>query len=307
MSIHLTILGYNSATPRVNSHPTSQWINVNEKYILLDCGEGTQVQLRRAKAKFSRINLILISHLHGDHVFGLIGLISSLQLLGRKAPLEIYGPMGLKDFIENQLRHTQSKCNFELNFHELAHDDSRLIYEDKKIEVFNLPLDHRIYCNGYLIKEKPALKNLNIEAIQQFPEIQTCDYFNLKKGKDFMLSNGEIISNEILTFPQVKPLSYAFCSDTRYNEKLIDLIRDVDLLYHETTFDKSLAELADKTGHSTAEQAAIIAKKANVGKLIMGHFSNRYMNYDLLLNEARSIFPNSHLPETLQMIEVERV
>lgn len=306
MSIQLTILGYNSATPRVNSHPTSQWVNVNERYVLLDCGEGTQVQLRRAKAKFSKISLIFISHLHGDHVFGLIGLISSLQLLGRKAPLDIFGPFGIKDFIENQMRHTQAKCNFELNFHELDHEDSRLIYEDKKIEVYNLPLDHRIYCNGYLIKEKLGLKNLNVKAIQKFPEIQTCDYFNIKKGKDFILHNGEIIPNELLTFPQPKPLSYAFCSDTRYNENLIDLIQGVDLLYHETTFDNSLIEMAYKTGHSTAEQAATIAKKANVGKLLMGHFSNRYRNYDILLHEARRVFPNSHLPQILEPIDVTR-
>lgn len=306
MSIQLTILGYNSATPRVNSHPTSQLVNVNERYVLIDCGEGTQVQLRRAKTKFSKINHIFISHLHGDHVFGLIGLISSFQLLGRKAALEIFGPKGIKDFIENQMRHTQAKCNFELIFHELEHEDSKLIYEDNKIEVYNLPLDHRIYCNGYLIKEKSGLKNLNIEEIQKFPEIQTCDYFNIKKGKDFILHNGEIIPNERLTLPQSKPLSYAFCSDTRYKEDLVELIHEVDVLYHETTFDKSMSEMAYKTGHSTAEQAATIAKKAKVGKLIMGHFSNRYRKYDILLHEARRVFPNSHLPQLLEAIDVKR-
>lgn len=306
MSIQLTILGYNSATPKVDSHPTAQLLNVNERFILIDCGEGTQVQLRRARAKFSKINHIFISHLHGDHVFGLIGFISTMQLMGKITPLNIFGPEGIKDFILNQLKHTQSKCSYEIIFHELSHKDSRLIFEDNKLEVYNIPLDHRIYCNGYLVKEKPRLKNLNIEAIQAYPEIETCDYFNLKKGKDFVLSSGEIIPNDILTFPQEEPLSYAFCSDTRYKEDLVDIIKGVDLLYHETTFDKSLGELAYKTGHATAEQAAIIAKKAEVGKLIMGHFSNRYTDLNILLSEAREIFPESYLPKNLEIVEVKR-
>ena len=306
MSIQLTILGYNSALPKVDSHPTSQLLNINERYILIDCGEGTQVQLRKAKAKFSRINHIFISHFHGDHIFGLIGFVNTLQLMGKSTPLQIFGPMGIKDFVENQLKHTQAKCSYDIIFNELDHEDSRLIFEDKKIEVYNIPLDHRIYCNGYLVKEKPKLKNLNIEAIQVYPEIQTCDYLNIKNGKDFVLSNGQIIANETLTYPQEKPLSYAFCSDTRYKEDLIEIIKGVDVLYHETTFDKSLADLAHKTGHSTAEQAAKIAKKAKVGKLIMGHFSNRYTQLDDLLAEARSVFPESYLPKNLATVEIKR-
>lgn len=306
MSIQLTILGYNSATPKVDSHPTAQLLNVNERYLLIDCGEGTQVQLRRARAKFSKINHIFISHLHGDHVFGLIGFISTMQLMGKTTPLYIFGPKGIKDFIENQLKHTQSKCSYEIIFTELDFYDSRLIFEDHKLEVYNIPLDHRIYCNGYLIREKPRLKNLNIEAIQAYPEIETCDYLNLKKGKDYVLESGEVISNDILTFPQEKPLSYAFCSDTRYKEDLVDIIKNVDLLYHETTFDRSLKELAYKTGHSTAEQAATIAKKAKVGKMIMGHFSNRYTDLNELLAEAQQVFPKSYLPENLKVVNIER-
>lgn len=307
MGIRVTILGYNSALPTVNSHPTAQLINVNERYLLIDCGEGTQVQLRRAKSKFSRISHIFISHLHGDHVFGLIGFISSMQLMGKTTPFHIFGPAGIKDFIENQLFHTKAKCTFELIFHEMDFYDSRLIFEDKKVEVYNLPLDHRIYCNGYLIVEKPKLKNLNIKQIQQFPEIQTCDYLNLKLGKDFIKENGETIPNSVLTFPQDKPLSYAFCSDTRYKEDLAELIKNVDAMYHETTFAHDLQEMAYNTGHSTALEAAKIASKANAGKLIMGHFSNRYLNYEELLTEAQTIFPNTFLPKTLEPFEVERI
>ena len=306
MAFEVTILGYNSALPTVNSHPTAQLINVNERYLLIDCGEGTQVQLRKAKAKFGKIGHIFISHLHGDHVFGLIGFISSLQLLGKNTPLHIFGPAGIKDFIENQLRHTQARCSFELIFHELDFYDSRLIFEDKKVEIYNLPLDHRIYCNGYLIKEKPKLKTLNISAVEQFPEIQTCDYLNLKQGKDFVMENGEIIPNSILTFPAPKPLSYAFCSDTRFKKELAELIYEVDLMYHEATFGEEMKEMAVKTGHATAAEAATTAKNANAGKLVIGHFSNRYRSYEPLLQEAQAIFPNTVLPKNLEKIQVER-
>ncbi|MXV38175.1 ribonuclease Z [Flavobacteriaceae bacterium Ap0902] len=305
MSFSVNILGYNSAIPKINSHPTAQLINVNERYLLIDCGEGTQVQLRRAQVKFSKINHIFISHLHGDHVFGLIGFISTLQLLGKTTPIHIFGPEGIQDFILNQFKHTQTKSSFEINFHELNHTDSRLIFEDNKIEVYNIPLAHRIYCNGYLIKEKKKLKNLNIEAIQQYEDIERCDYYNLKKGKDFVRENGEIISNEVLTFPAPKPKSYAFCSDTKYNEQLIPIIENVNLLYHETTFMHDLKDLALKTGHSTALEAATIAKKANVGKLIIGHFSNRYPDPSVLVAEARSVFQETYPPELLQPVIID--
>ncbi|MDO5654881.1 MAG: ribonuclease Z [Flavobacteriaceae bacterium] len=307
MAFQIHILGYNSALPTVNSHPTAQLINVNERLILIDCGEGTQVQLRKIKAKFSKINHVFISHLHGDHIFGLIGFISSLMLLGKTTPMHIFGPLGIKDFIENQLKHTQSHCNFDLIFYEMDFFDSRLIFEDKKVEVYNLPLDHRIYCNGFLIKEKPKLKNLKIQEVLKFPEIETCDYLNLKLGKDFKLSSGQIIPNELLTYPQEKPLSYAFCSDTRYRRELVDLIQNVDLMYHEATFGSELEEMAKKTGHSTARQAALIAREANAGQLILGHFSNRYREFNQLLNEAKEVFPNSILPKTLQEFTLERV
>lgn len=304
MNFDITILGYNSAVPTVKSQPTAQLIEVNGSSMLFDCGEGTQVQLRKAKAKFSSINQIFISHLHGDHVFGLIGLISTFQLLGRNRPLEIFGPEGIKSFINHQLSYTNAYNNFDLVFHELKSNESELIYEDKKLEVYTIPLNHRVYCNGYLIREKPRLKNLNLEVVKEIAEIDTCDYHKIKQGFDFELENGQVIKNEELTLPPKAVRSYAFCSDTMYKPDIVPIIEEVDLLYHEATFSKDLKELAIKTGHSTAEEAAMIAKKANAKKLLIGHFSNRYTDLSVLLEEAREIFPETYLPEKLLKISI---
>ncbi|MFA7688041.1 MAG: ribonuclease Z [Moheibacter sp.] len=307
MSLKLTILGFNSAIPKKKSAPTAQLLEISNRHFLIDCGEGTQVQLRKAKAKFSKINHIFISHLHGDHVFGLIGLISTLQLLGKETPLRIFGPMGIRDFIMNQLRHTRSNCSFSLDFTELESNESEMIFEDEKVEVFTVPLDHRIYTNGYLFREKQKPRKLNAEAVRQFPEIEICDYQNLKNGKDFILRSGETIPNELLTLPPEKSFSYAFCSDTRYKPDIVPIIRNVDILYHEATFLEDLKEMADYTGHSTAREAAEIAKDANAGMLILGHFSNRYKNLDVLLEEAQSVFPNTFIPKQLQVFEAEKL
>lgn len=304
MSIKLTILGFNSAVPKQNSAPTSQLLEISNRLFLIDCGEGTQIQLRNAKAKFSRINHIFISHLHGDHVFGLIGLISTFQLLGKETPLYIFGPKGIQDFIMNQLKHTQARCSFELKFKELKSKESELIFEDDKVEVHTIPLDHRIYTNGYLFKEKVKPRRLNIEAVKNYPEIEVCDYNNLKNGKDFVLSNGELIPNEKLTFDPPRSLSYAFCSDTRYKPDIVPIIQNVDLLYHEATFLDELKEMAVYTGHSTAKEAAMIAKQANAGQLIIGHFSNRYNDFRVLKAEAAEIFENTILPKQLGVYEI---
>jgi ribonuclease Z len=304
LSIKLTILGYNSAIPKKKSAPTSQLLEIANRYFLIDCGEGTQVQLRRAKAKFSKINHIFISHLHGDHVFGLIGLISTLQLLGKETPLKIFGPKGIKDFIMNQLRHTQSNCSFYIQFIELEGNESVKIYEDDKVEVFTIPLNHRIYTNGYLFKEKPKLRKLNIKAVKNYPEILTCDYDNLKHGKDYPLENGKIIPNAELTLDPDKSQSYAFCSDTRYKPDIVPIIQKVDLLYHESTFLSDLQDMAEYTGHSTAKEAATIARDAKVGKLILGHFSNRYNDLNVMLEEARPVFANTHLPVLFEVVEI---
>ena len=304
MSTYLTILGYNSAIPTVKSAPTSQFLEMEERCFLIDCGEGTQVQLRKAKAKFSKINHIFISHLHGDHVFGLPGLISSFRLLGRETPLHVYGPKGIKEMMETIFRITETHQGFEVVFHELSSKKSEKVFEDNRVEVFTIPLDHRIYCNGYLFKEKPKERHLNMQEISKYPEIEICDYHNLKRGKDIQLSDGYILKNENLTKPAEPSVSYAFCSDTRYLESIIPIIKNVDVLYHEATFLHDLKKMADYTGHSTALEAAKIARKANVKKLILGHFSNRYHDLSVFLNEACEIFPETYLPEQLEAVKI---
>ncbi|MPL55961.1 Ribonuclease BN [bioreactor metagenome] len=304
MSTYLTILGFNSAIPTVKSAPTAQFLEMEERCFLIDCGEGTQVQLRKAKAKFSKINHIFISHLHGDHVFGLPGLISSFRLLGRETPLHVYGPKGIKEMMETIFRITETHQGFEVIFHELSSKKSEKVFEDNRVEVFTIPLDHRIYCNGYLFKEKPKERHLNMQEISKYPEIEICDYHNLKRGKDIHLSDGYILKNENLTKPAEPSVSYAFCSDTRYLESIIPIIKNVDVLYHESTFLHDLKKMADYTGHTTALEAAKIARKANVKKLILGHFSNRYHDLSVFLNEACEIFPETYLPEQLEAVKI---
>jgi ribonuclease Z len=288
----------------VKSAPTAQFLEMEERCFLIDCGEGTQVQLRKAKAKFSKINHIFISHLHGDHVFGLPGLISSFRLLGRETPLHVYGPKGIKEMMETIFRITETHQGFEVVFHELSSKKSEKVFEDNRVEVFTIPLDHRIYCNGYLFKEKPKERHLNMQEISKYPEIEICDYHNLKRGKDIQLSDGYILKNENLTKPAEPSVSYAFCSDTRYLESIIPIIKNVDVLYHEATFLHDLKKMADYTGHTTALEAAKIARKANVKKLILGHFSNRYNDLSVFLNEACEIFPETYLPEQLEAVKI---
>jgi len=290
MAINLTILGCHSATPRTDSHTTSQFLEINNRNFLIDCGEGTQVQLRKYKVKFSKISHIFISHLHGDHFYGLIGLISTFSLLNREKDLHVFGPKGIKEIILLQLKLSQSWTNFSLLFHELESKESELIFEDEKVEVHTIPLSHRVYTNGYLFKEKVGERKLNIGKILHHPEIEICDYQNIKNGKDFIKENGEVIKNTLLTTDPTKPLSYAFCSDTKYKPSITSIINNVDLLYHESTFLKDKENLCETTGHSTAEQAAEIAKMANVKKLILGHYSSRYKNLELFKEEAKPIF-----------------
>lgn len=277
---------------------------MEERAFLIDCGEGTQVQLRKAKARFSKINHIFISHLHGDHFFGLPGLIASFRLLGRENAINIYGPKGIKEMMETIFRITETHRGFEVIYHELQNKNSEKIYEDNRVEVFTIPLNHRIYCNGYLFREKPKERHLNKQEVSKYPEIQTCDYQNIKNGRDFILSDGYVLKNEILTTAASKAVSYAFCSDTRYLEDIIPLLENVDVLYHESTFLHELKEMADYTGHTTALEAARIARKANVGKLILGHFSNRYGDLSVFTDEAREIFPNTFLPKALEPVKI---
>ena len=297
MSLNLTILGCHSATPRVNAHPTSQYLEINDRHFLIDCGEGTQRQMRKYKIGFSKINHIFISHLHGDHFFGLIGLISTFGILNREKELHIYGPKGIKEVTTLQLKLSKSWTKYHIQFHELVSKESELIFEDDKVSVHTIPLDHRVYTNGFLFREKEKPRKLHIGKIAEYKEIDTCDYHNIKSGKDFVLSTGKIIPNTELTLAPPKTKSFAFCSDTAYKPNIVSIIKNVDLLYHEATFLKNREDLCEKTKHSTAEQAASIANQASVAKLIIGHYSSRYSNIEDFKKEAQTVFKNVELAE----------
>ena len=286
----LTILGCYAATPRTFTNPTSQILEIKNRLFLIDCGEGTQVQLRKNKIRFSKINHIFISHLHGDHFFGLVGLVSTFTLLNRTTDLHIYGPKGIKEVIKVQLRLSNSWTNYNLFFHELESLESEIIFEDDKVLVKTIPLKHRVYTNGFLFQEKVGERKLNLDAVQNY-EIERCYYQNIKNGKDIVLEDGRIIENDQLTFDPVPAKNYAFCSDTVYNEAILPIIENIDVLYHESTFLQSEENLAKKTLHSTAKEAATIALKANAKQLILGHYSTRYESIELFKEEAETIFP----------------
>jgi ribonuclease Z len=292
--MELTILGCHSATPLENTHTTSQVLEVKEHLFLIDCGEGTQVQLRKRKVKFDRIKHIFISHLHGDHFYGLVGMISTFRLLGRFADLHIYGPKGIKEIITLQLKLAKSWTNFNLIFHELESTESQMIYEDDSLTISTIPLDHRVYTNGYLFAEKTGPRRLNKNKIKSLP-ISTCDFQNLKLGKDIVTENDEKIKNKDVTLAPHPSRCYAFCSDTSYKESIVKEIQGVDVLYHEATFLNAHKDLAKKTKHSTASQAAKIAKIAKVGKLILGHFSSRYKDKHNFVEEAHEHFDDVEL------------
>lgn len=300
--MELTILGCYSATPRVLSNPTSQVLEMKGNMFLIDCGEGTQVQLRKHKIKFNRIKHIFISHLHGDHFFGLAGLISTFRLLGRETELHIYGPKGIKEVITLQMKLADSWTNYQLIFHELTSEDSELIYENDDVEVFTIPLKHRVYTNGFLFKEKEGDRKLDIEALEDH-NINVAYYRKLKQGFDVKNEEGEIIENTEVTVPGKSPMSYAFCSDTMFNEAVIPIIKNVDVLYHESTFLEQHEKLAEPTKHSTAKQAATIAKRANAKTLILGHYSTRYDNLNDFKDEAQTIFKNVELAEDGKVFE----
>ncbi len=302
MKLH--ILGCHSATPRSLVFPSSQVLEIDNELILIDAGEGMQIQLRKYKHKFNKIKHIFISHLHGDHFFGLVGFLSSLRLLGREKELHIFAPVGLKEIIELQFKIAQTDINYPLIFHELSSHDSQNILDEKKFKVDTIPLKHRIYANGFLIREKEKPRKLNMESIQKYPEIETWAYHNLKVGKDFVTENGTIIPNVELTLAPLPPKSYAYCSDTIYKPDIIPLIKNVDLLYHEATFLEEHKELAKKTKHSTAKQAADIAKQAEVKKLVLGHFSSRYKDEEQFKIEAQSIFPNTDIAKEGKVFEI---
>jgi ribonuclease Z len=294
MRFDVTILGSNSAIPAYGRFPTAQVLNVSEQLYLIDSGEGVQWRLQECNIKRGKINQIFISHLHGDHIFGLIGLLNSFSLSKREEPIIIFSPKGLEEIIQVQLKNARASLSFPLSFHDLETSKNQLIFEDNLVEVSTIPLQHRIPTCGFLFKEKPRPLNINPAKIEEF-EIPFEKIREIKGGKDYRLLNGKVIPNEELTFPPVNPRSYAFCSDTVYSESIIPIIQNVDLLYHEATFLHEMKDLAAETMHSTAKEAALIAKKAKADQLIIGHYSSRYKDLTPLLDEAQEVFPNTIL------------
>lgn len=287
----LLILGSSSASPTSERNPSAQLLNISERYFLIDCGEATQIQLRRFKAKFQAIDHIFISHLHGDHFFGLPGLLSSMHLLGRKQEITIYCPNELKEVMDLLNKVSDTRFNYKINWVFTNNDGLNLLFEDDKVEVYSFPLKHRIFCTGFLFKEKPLPRKVDKYKLDKF-RISTADIMLLKNGFDVVNKDGETIKNETVTFSARNPKSYAYCSDTTYFLKVVDFIKEVDLLYHECTFLNDKKERAAQTFHSTAEQAAEIAKTANVKQLLLGHFSARYGDLDQFIAEAKPVFDN---------------
>ena len=304
MNFEVTILGSSSATPIFQRHPTAQVLNIRERFFLVDCGEGTQAQFLKYKVRLSKITHIFISHLHGDHYLGLVGLLSTMHLQGRTNEIHVYGQAELMDVIELQLRLSMTRLRYQIIFHPIKHFAPAIILEDEDMIVKTIILNHRIPCTGFLFKEKPKPRKLLVNKLLQY-NIPFSFYGKLKDGFDYRDVDGNVIANDELTISSRAPRSYAFCSDTVYDESIINEIRGVDLLYHEATFLHDMVERAQTTFHTTSLQAATIAKKAEVKKLIIGHFSARYKELQPLLDEARTVFPNTELAIEGNRFEVE--
>jgi len=288
------ILGCGSAKPSNGHLPTAQVIEVKQKLFMIDCGEGAQMQWTRMGLGMMRLGHIFISHGHGDHCFGLPGLISTMGLLGRTADLHIHAPSTLKAFVDCILQNFCQEMDYEVFFHEVDTKQHQLIHEDRSVEVWSLPLRHRTPCVGYLLKEKPTLPHIRPEMIECYG-IPTSQINNIKAGRDWVTEDGDVIPNSRLTRPSDPPRSYAYCSDTLFTPSLVPMIEGATLLFHEATFNNEWKVRADQTGHSTAEQAATIARDAHVGKLIIGHYSGRIKDEKAHLKEATDIFPNTVL------------
>jgi ribonuclease Z len=286
----LTILGSSSALPTSERYPSAHVLTAHERLFLIDCGEGTQMQLRKNRLKFGKINHIFISHLHGDHIFGLYGLLSSFSLMGRKTPVHLYAPENYHTILISHLNDFDIHLSFEIDFVPLRGNDPFLILDDKYLTVTAFPLQHRVPAYGFVFREKISDRNIVKEKIEEYL-IPSVRIPAIKKGADFITSEGLTIPNAELTLPPREPLSYAYCSDTRFFRRLASFVKGVTMLYHEATFDQSLNKLAEITGHSTTLDAAKTALKANVSCLIIGHFSSRYKCISFLVDEARSIFP----------------
>ena len=299
----LTILGCGSAMPTRKNFPSSQLLEIRDKQFLIDCGEGAQIRMSQMGVKLNRLGHIFISHLHGDHCFGLIGLISTFGMLNRTAELHIHAQPDLEKILQPQLQYFCSDLSFSVIFHSVNPRKHELIYEDRSVSVYSIPLKHRVPCCGFLFEEKPRDRHIIREMID-FYNIPTWRIPKIKQGEDFVTEEGEVIPNTRLTKANDTPKRFAYCSDTAYSEKIIPIIQGVDCLYHEATFMDDEQVRAKQTEHSTAHQAATIALKANVKKLIIGHYSARYIDQSALLNEAQSIFKDTVLGEDMAIYEI---
>lgn len=303
MSFELTILGTGSALPTKGRFLSAHVLNYDENFFLIDCGEGTQMQLRKYKVSLNRIGSVFISHLHADHYLGLPGLLSSMDLLGRKAPLNIFCPKDLDEFLEVNFRISHSRPRFAIHTVFTDPNEPQLVMQTRKLEVFSFPLRHRIPCTGFLFRERFTEKKFNKKILQRY-FLTPDEIMAIKKGADYTAPDGTFYPNSELTLPPARPRSFAYCSDTSYMEGLGEYLRGTDLIYHEATFAADMQERAAATGHSTTLDAARVAAAAGAGKLIIGHFSSRYRDAELLAAEARTIFPNTVKAEEGQVFAV---
>ena len=297
------ILGCGSALPTLHHNASAQVVEIRGKLFLVDCGEGTQVQLRRSRLRFTKISAVFITHLHGDHCFGLIGMLSTFGLLGRTARLAIYAPAALEDMLKQQMQLFCHDFDYEVDFHAVDTCQQQVVYEDRSLTVETIPLEHRMPCCGYLFREKPSLLHIRRDMID-FYGIPTSQINNIKAGADWTTPDGEVVSNERLVEPAEPARSYAYCSDTRYIPTLPARIKGVSTLYHESTYGEDNLLMAQKYYHSTARQAALVAREAGVGQLLLGHYSSRYEDEQVLLREAQNVFENTYLTDENKIFDV---
>lgn len=297
------ILGCGSAMPTMRHNPTSQVVSLRNKQFMIDCGEGTQLQLRKAHVHFMKIEAVFISHLHGDHCLGLVGMMSTFGMLGRTAPLHVYAHESLQPLLDMERRLFCDKLEYDVVFHPIDTERQTVIYDDKSLSVSTLPLDHRIPCCGFLFREKPLLPHIRRDMID-YLGIPVSQINNIKLGAGWTRPDGSVVPHEQLVTPAGKPRSYAYCSDTRYLPELAGRVRGVDLLYHESTYANAEQKKAEKYFHSTAAQAATVARDAGAGRLLLGHYSSRYDDEGALLGEARTIFPQSYLTNENDIFDI---
>ena len=297
------ILGCGSALPTMRHYPTSQVLDVRDKLFMIDCGEGAQLQLRKSRLKFSRLNHIFISHLHGDHCFGLPGVVSTFNLLGRTADLHVYSPAGLEKLFAPMLAFFNRQMSYKLVFHEFSAKEPSLLYEDRSVQVSTIPLKHRMPCCGFLFEEKPGLSHIRRDMVD-FYQVPVYELNRIKNGADYVTPEGRVVPNSVLTIPAAPPRRYAYCSDTVPLPSVLEQVRGADLLFHEATFSQEHAARARETFHTTAAQAADIALRAGVKRLLIGHFSARYDDEAQLLAEASAVFPETVLAREMLCLHV---